>query len=85
MTRFRHSIADAIMNRFAHRKLSSPSSWFPSFLILVAVVFYPFVYNVVISFSNMSLRHIRDWSIIGPQQYSRCSSSPPSPISMSCS
>jgi arabinogalactan oligomer/maltooligosaccharide transport system permease protein len=41
----------------------------PSFLILLAVVFYPFVYNVVISFSNMNLRHIKDWTIIGPQQY----------------
>jgi arabinogalactan oligomer/maltooligosaccharide transport system permease protein len=41
----------------------------PSFLILAAVVFYPFVYNVVISFSNMSLRHIRDWEIVGFQQY----------------
>jgi len=41
----------------------------PAFLILLAVVFYPFVYNVVISFSNMNLRHIKDWAIIGPHQY----------------
>jgi arabinogalactan oligomer/maltooligosaccharide transport system permease protein len=41
----------------------------PAFLILAAVVFYPFIYNVVLSFSNMNLRHIRDWTIIGPQQY----------------
>ena len=41
----------------------------PAFLILAAVVFYPFLYNVVLSFSNMNLRHIKDWSIIGPQQY----------------
>ena len=41
----------------------------PSFLILFAVVFFPFLYNVVISFSNMNLRHIKDWTIIGPQQY----------------
>jgi arabinogalactan oligomer/maltooligosaccharide transport system permease protein len=41
----------------------------PAFVILAAVVFYPFIYNVVLSFSNMNLRHIRDWTIIGPQQY----------------
>jgi arabinogalactan oligomer/maltooligosaccharide transport system permease protein len=56
------------MNRFAHRAFIA-FLVVPSFVILVAVVFYPFVYNVVISFSNMSLRHIRDWSIIGFQQY----------------
>ncbi|MDH4071056.1 MAG: sugar ABC transporter permease [Ignavibacteria bacterium] len=41
----------------------------PAFLILFAVVLYPFLYNIVVSFSNMSLRHIRDWSIVGPLQY----------------
>ena len=56
------------MNRFAHRAFIA-FLVVPSFVILVAVVFYPFVYNIVISFSNMSLRHIRDWSIIGFQQY----------------
>jgi arabinogalactan oligomer/maltooligosaccharide transport system permease protein len=56
------------MTRVAHRAFIA-FLVVPSFLILVAVVFYPFVYNVVISFSNMSLRHIRDWEIIGFQQY----------------
>jgi arabinogalactan oligomer/maltooligosaccharide transport system permease protein len=56
------------MNRFAHRAFIALLV-VPSFLILTAVVFYPFAYNVVISFSNMSLRHIRDWSIVGFQQY----------------
>lgn len=51
----------------------------PSFLILFAVVFYPFLYNVVISFSNMNLRHIRDWSIIGPQQYIKVFTEPTQP------
>lgn len=41
----------------------------PSFLILAGVVFYPFIYNVVISFSNMNLRHIKDWELIGVKQY----------------
>jgi arabinogalactan oligomer/maltooligosaccharide transport system permease protein len=41
----------------------------PAFLILAAVVLYPFVYNIIISFSNMSLRHIKDWVLVGPIQY----------------
>ncbi|HEX9658204.1 MAG TPA: sugar ABC transporter permease [Bacteroidota bacterium] len=51
----------------------------PAFLILLAVVFYPFLYNVVISFSNMSLRHIRDWTLIGPQQYVKVFTEPTQP------
>jgi arabinogalactan oligomer/maltooligosaccharide transport system permease protein len=51
----------------------------PSFLILLAVVFYPFIYNVVISFSNMNLRHIKDWSLIGPQQYIKVFTEPTQP------
>ncbi len=43
----------------------------PSFLVLGFVVIYPFVYNVVISFSNMSLGHFRDWKLIGLEQYLR--------------
>ncbi len=41
----------------------------PAFIMLIGVVFYPFIYNVVISFSNMNLRHIADWHVIGPTQY----------------
>lgn len=41
----------------------------PSFAILGFVVIYPFIYNFVISFSNMSLTHFRDWKLIGLQQY----------------
>ncbi len=51
----------------------------PSFLILAAVVVYPFLYNVVISFSNMNLRHIKDWTIIGPQQYIKVFTEPTQP------
>jgi len=43
----------------------------PAFLVLGFVVIYPFVYNVVISFSNMSLGHFRDWNLTGFSQYSR--------------
>ncbi len=41
----------------------------PAFIILVGVVIYPFFYNIVLSLSNMSLRHIRDWKIVGFEQY----------------
>jgi arabinogalactan oligomer / maltooligosaccharide transport system permease protein len=41
----------------------------PTIAVVLAVVAYPFVYNVVLSLSNMNLYHIRDWRIIGFQQY----------------
>ncbi|NUN09399.1 MAG: extracellular solute-binding protein [Ignavibacteriaceae bacterium] len=41
----------------------------PAIVIMFAVIFYPFVYNIILSFSNMSLAHINDWSIIGFAQY----------------
>lgn len=41
----------------------------PTALIVLAVVAFPFVYNVAISFSNMNIYTLRDWSLIGPQQY----------------
>jgi len=66
------------MNRTAH-KIFIVFLVVPAFLILTAVVFYPFVYNVVISFSNMSLRHIKDWTITGPQQYIKVFTEPTQP------
>ena len=41
----------------------------PTAVIVLAVVAFPFVYNVAISFSNMNIYTLRDWSLIGPQQY----------------
>ena len=41
----------------------------PTVLIVLAVVAYPFVYNVVLSLSNMNIYHIRDWEVIGVGQY----------------
>lgn len=41
----------------------------PAFVVLLGVVAYPFFYNVVLSLSNMSLRHFRDWEIVGFDQY----------------
>jgi arabinogalactan oligomer/maltooligosaccharide transport system permease protein len=51
----------------------------PAFLILLGVVFYPFVYNVVLSFSNMNLRHIKDWQLIGFRQYIKVFAEPSTP------
>jgi len=41
----------------------------PAFLVLIGVVFYPFIFNIIISLSNMSLSHIRDWHFVGFRQY----------------
>lgn len=41
----------------------------PALLIMSFVVLYPFLYNIVISFSNMNLSHFRDWSLKGIQNY----------------
>ncbi len=51
----------------------------PAFLILLGVVFYPFLYNVVISFSNMNLRHIKDWHLVGLTQYGKVFTEPTEP------
>ncbi|QQS38274.1 MAG: extracellular solute-binding protein [Ignavibacteriales bacterium] len=48
----------------------------PAILIMLAVIFYPFFYNIVLSFSNMSLAHINDWSLIGFDQYIKVFSEP---------
>lgn len=41
----------------------------PTVVIVLAVVAYPFFYNVALSLSNMNIYNIRDWRIIGIQQY----------------
>jgi arabinogalactan oligomer/maltooligosaccharide transport system permease protein len=41
----------------------------PAMIIMALVVLYPFIYNVVISFSNMNLSHFRDWSVKGLGNY----------------
>ena len=41
----------------------------PAFIVLIGVVVYPFIFNIIISLSNMSLAHIRDWRIVGFKQY----------------
>ncbi len=51
----------------------------PSFVILAAVVFYPFVYNIVLSLGNMNLNRIRDWEVIGFRQYIKIFTEPSQP------
>ncbi|MDQ3197767.1 MAG: sugar ABC transporter permease [Verrucomicrobiota bacterium] len=41
----------------------------PALLVILAVVFIPFLFNVILSFSNANLYHIRDWRLIGFAQY----------------
>lgn len=41
----------------------------PTAVVVLAVVAFPFVYNVAISFSNMNIYTLRDWSLIGVDQY----------------
>ncbi len=54
---------DLIKNSFAYYLV------LPAFIVMIMVIVYPFAYNIVLSFSNMNLRHINDWSIIGFNQY----------------
>jgi arabinogalactan oligomer/maltooligosaccharide transport system permease protein len=48
----------------------------PASAVLLLVVLYPFLYNVVIAFSNMSLYHLRDWSFIGLEHFRTIFSEP---------
>ncbi len=41
----------------------------PALLVILAVVLFPFIFNVILSFSNANLYHIRDWRLIGLAQY----------------
>jgi len=41
----------------------------PAMLVMALIVLWPFVYNVVISFSDMNLTHFKDWKIIGLRNY----------------
>ena len=51
----------------------------PAFLILTAVVFYPFAYNVVLSLGNMNLYKIYEWQFIGFKQYYKIFAEPAQP------
>ena len=50
---------------------NSTAYWFilPAFLAVFSVVIFPFLYNIMISMSNFSLRTFREWEIIGFHHY----------------
>ncbi len=48
----------------------------PTVLVVLVVVAYPFFENVRISLSNMNIYHIRDWRVIGFQQYAAVMAEP---------
>jgi arabinogalactan oligomer / maltooligosaccharide transport system permease protein len=48
----------------------------PAAVIIAVVVVYPFFYNLMLSFSNMSLLHIKDWHLIGLRQYEKVFTEP---------
>lgn len=41
----------------------------PALVVMAAVVLYPFIYNIVVSFSNMNLEHFQDWRFKGLTNY----------------
>jgi len=41
----------------------------PALLVMALTTAFPFFYNVALSFSNMSLRHFRDWQVTGLENY----------------
>ncbi len=43
----------------------------PAILVILLTIVYPFVYNIVLSFSNMSLRNFQEWQITGVQNYAQ--------------
>jgi arabinogalactan oligomer/maltooligosaccharide transport system permease protein len=51
----------------------------PSFLLLAAVVFYPFIYNLLLAFGNMNLTKMRDWQLIGLRQFIKILTEPSQP------
>ncbi|MGH8093123.1 MAG: carbohydrate ABC transporter permease [Chthoniobacterales bacterium] len=41
----------------------------PALLVVLALVAFPFLFNVILSLSNANLDHVRDWRLIGFAQY----------------
>ncbi len=48
----------------------------PAAVVILLTILYPFVYNLVLSFSNMSLHNFRNWEIVGFQNYLKVFSEP---------
>ncbi len=61
----RQIAGDWRLNRFAYLLA------YPALIVIFATIVFPFFYNIVISFSNMSLKNFQNWEIIGFQHYAR--------------
>jgi arabinogalactan oligomer/maltooligosaccharide transport system permease protein len=48
----------------------------PSIIAIFAVIVFPFVYNIILSLSNMSLSNVQDSEIVGFQNYVEVASDP---------
>ncbi len=49
---------------------------FPAVAMIFAVIVFPFVWNIVLSLSDMSLTRFRDWRIVGFQNYAEVLTDP---------
>lgn len=63
----RHALAD-LFRDFRRNRLAYLLS-LPAVLLIFLTVLFPLVYNVVLSFSNMSLTNFHDWRIVGLHNY----------------
>jgi len=58
-----HFITDYKLNKIAY------FFFMPAFLAIMAVIIFPFIYNIFISLSNYSLQTFNDWQLIGFYHY----------------
>lgn len=63
----RHSMFEFV--RDLHGNRLAYAFALPSLLTIFLIVVFPLVFNVVLSFSNMSLQSFRDWEIVGTHNY----------------
>jgi arabinogalactan oligomer/maltooligosaccharide transport system permease protein len=61
----------AILSLVGDWRRNPTAYWFslPAMAVIVAVIVYPFFYNLVLSLSDMSLARFRDWRVVGLQNY----------------
>ncbi len=61
----------AILGLVADWRRNPTAYWFslPAMAVIVAVIVYPFFYNLVLSLSDMSLARFQDWRVVGLQNY----------------
>lgn len=61
----------SILGLVADWRRNPTAYWFslPAMAVILAVIVYPFLYNLVLSLSDMSLSRFRDWRVVGLQNY----------------